>query len=208
MNNLCSKIPKIIMQTSKNKLDNNVINGIKKWCPNWTYYHFIDKEIICFLKENQLKEFPNIIEKFNSFHKGQHKADLFRYYFLYLKGGIFLDSDAMFETNIDCIIKNYDAIFLKSFMKPPHLFNGFIATQAKNPIIYEALKHAYNTDNAILNKRGNGPYGFQHYHYFCEELWRIYHRLKLPNCKIYQEVDKSHKGYGGSIIVDDEKKNS
>ena len=63
-------------------------------------------------------------------------------------------------------------------------------------------------DNAILNKRGNGPYGFQHYHYFCEELWRIYHRLKLPNCKIYQEVDKSHKGYGGSIIVDDEKKNN
>ena len=200
-----NKIPKIIMQTSKNKVDKHIINTIDKWCPKWEYYHFIDTEIIDFFKKNQLKEFPNIIEKFNSFQKGQHKADLFRYYFLYIKGGVFLDSDAEFETYIDKIIKNYIFVSVKTFMDENYIFNGFIATQAKNPIIYEALKHAYNADNAILNKLGNGPHGLQHYHYFCEELWRIYHKLNLPNCKIYQEVDKSHEGYGGSIIIDDEK---
>ena len=201
-----NKIPKIIMQTSKNKVDNHIINTIDKWCPKWDYYHFIDTEIIEFFKKNQLKEFPNIIEKFNSFQRGQHKADLFRYYFLYIKGGVFLDSDATFETHIDKIIKNYIFVSVKTFMDKNYIFNGFIATQPKNLIIYEALKHAYNIDNTILNKPGNGPYGLQHYHYFCEELWRIYHRLKLPNCKIYQEVNKSHEGYGGSIIIDDDKK--
>mgnify|MGYP007024942087 FL=1 len=79
-------------------------------------------------------------------------------------------------------------------MPNTHLFNGFIATYPKNPIIYDALKHAYETEDMILKN---------HYHYFCEELWRVYNRRNLPNMKIYQEHNRSHKGYGGSIILHD-----
>jgi mannosyltransferase OCH1-like enzyme len=50
-----------------------------------------------------LKEFPNIAEVFHSFEKGEHKSDLFRYYFLYVKGGVFMDTDAMIEVDIDTI---------------------------------------------------------------------------------------------------------
>jgi hypothetical protein len=187
-------IPKIIMQTSKNKQERYIIDIINQKCPNWTYIHFIDSEIIQYFKENPIKEFPNIIQKFNSFSKGQHKADLFRYYYLYLNGGIFLDSDAIFEVNIDHIIKSYDSVFVKSFMQNTHLFNGFIATYPKNPIIYDALKHAYQTEDSILQK---------HYHYLCEELWKIYNKHNLPNMKIYQEYNKNYEGYGGSVILDD-----
>lgn len=200
MNNVMSNInkkkliPKIIMQTAKNKPEQYVIDIIKEKCPEWKYIHFIDSEIIQYLKENPIEEFPNIIEKFNSFSKGQHKADLFRYYYLYLNGGIFLDSDAIFEVNINDIIKSYDSVFVKSFMPNTHLFNGFIVTYPKSAILYDALKHAYETEDKILQKR---------YHYFCEELWRIYNKHNLPNMKIYQEHNRSHKGYGGSIILDD-----
>ena len=187
-------IPKIIMQTAKNKPERYIINIINQKCPEWRYIHFIDSEIIQYFKENPIQEFPNIIEKFNSFSKGQHKADLFRYYYLYLNGGIFLDSDAIFEVNIDDIIKSYDSVFVKSFMPNTHLFNGFIATYPKNPIIYDALKHAYKTEDTILQK---------HYHYLCEELWRIYYKHNFTNMKIYQEHNKSHEGYGGSVILDD-----
>ena len=188
-------IPKIIMQTAKNNPERYIIDIINQKCPEWTYKHFIDSEIIQYFKENPIQEFPDIIEKFNSFSKGQHKADLFRYYYLYLNGGIFLDSDAIFELNIHDIIKSYDSVFVKSFMRNTHLFNGFIATYAKNPIIYDALKHAYETEDMALQK---------HYHYLCEELWRIYHKHNLPNMKIYQEHNKVHTGYGGSVILDDE----
>ena len=184
-------IPKIIMQTAKNNPERYIIDIINQKCPEWTYKHFTDSEIIQYFKENPIQELPDIIEKFNSFSKGQHKADLFRYYYLYLNGGIFLDSDAIFEVNIDDIIKSYDSVFVKSFMPNTHLFNGFIATYPNNPIIHDALKHAYETDDTILQKR---------FHYLCEELWRIYNRHNLPNMKIYQEY---HKSDGVSITLDD-----
>ena len=187
-------IPKIIMQTAKDKPERYIINTINQKCPGWEYIHFIDSEIIQYFKKYPIKEFPNIIDKFNSFSKGQHKADLFRYYYLYLNGGIFLDSDAIFEENIDNIIKSYDSVFVKSFMPNTHLFNGFIVTYPKNPIIFDALKHTYETENRGLQKN---------YYYLCEELWRIYHKHNLPNMKIYQEHNRAHKGYGGSVILDD-----
>jgi len=187
-------IPKIIMQTAKDKPERYIIDIINNKCPGWKYIHFVDSEIIQYFKENPNKEFPNIIEKFNSFSKGQHKADLFRYYYLYLNGGIFMDSDAIFEVNIDYTISSYDGVFVKSFMPNTHLFNGFIATYPKNPIIYDALKHAYETEDIILQ---------EHYHYFCEELWRIYNKHNPINTKIYQECNKHHEGYGGSVILDD-----
>ena len=188
-------IPKIIMQTSKEKpSDNKVESIIKHFCPGWNYVHFSDEDIFKYFEENPLADFPNIADVFNSFSKGQHKADLFRYYYLYINGGIFLDSDAIFEVNVDNILKNYDSVFVKSFMANQHLFNGFIATYEKNPIIYDALKHAYNTNDKTLVRS---------YHHLCEELLRIYKKHSLPNMKVYQEHNLAYRGYGGSVILDD-----
>ena len=149
-NNIFLKIPKHIFQTSKETLPPHVKKLINMYCPEWEYSHFTDNECIQFFKSNPIPGFPNIVEKFNSFTQGQHKADLFRYYYLYLRGGVFLDSDAMFETNIKNIIQDYNSVFAKSYMKNEHLFNGFIATYPKNDIIYQALKHAYNTGKMKL----------------------------------------------------------
>ena len=79
----------------KDKPERYIINTINQKCGNI----FIMKSFNKF----PIKEFPNIIDKFNSFSKGQHKADLFRYYYLYLNG-----SGYIFEENIDNIIKSYD----------------------------------------------------------------------------------------------------
>lgn len=188
------QIPQVIMQTSLNKPETYIVDIIYDLCPNWKYVHFIDREIIDYFKQNPISGFPNIIEKFNSFSTGQHKADLFRYYYLYLNGGIFLDSDAIFEVNIHDIIKSYNSVFVKSFMSNTHLFNGFIATYPKNPIIYDALKHAYETEDTILQNN---------YHYICEELWKIYHKHNFSNMKIYQE----HKRNDGTSVILDDKDN-
>ena len=42
---------------------------------------------------------------------GAHKADLFRYYYLYINGGVYIDSDLMITTNIENIILNYDLVY-------------------------------------------------------------------------------------------------
>ena len=83
-------IPKIIFQTSIKKPENYVIDKILSRCVTYAYTHFDDNEIIQFFRDNYLEEFKDIIQKFNSMPTGPHKADLFRYYFLYINGGIFI----------------------------------------------------------------------------------------------------------------------
>ena len=163
------KIPKIIVQTSKEKLPEYVVNMIKERAPDWEYRHYVDEEIIQYFKENPLPEFPDIIDKFLSIESGPHKADLFRYYFLYNEGGIYLDGDAMFETNLEEVAKDYDFFTVKSWKKGL-MFQGFIGCVPKNIILYRSLKDMYNMDLSIIN---------HNYFIIVEMLWWVIHTSKF-----------------------------
>jgi hypothetical protein len=178
-------IPKLIFQTSKEKPQGYVINMIKNMSPDWEYIHFTDDDIIDFFKNNHLVEFPNIIEKFNSIKNGAHKADLFRYYFIYINGGVFLDSDAMFQTNINYISNDYDFFSVES----THycrgcIFQGLIGAKPKNLIIYEALKDIYNINIITLNND---------YLLICKNLFNILKKKWNYKIKIYNEIYGSNK---------------
>jgi mannosyltransferase OCH1-like enzyme len=157
-------IPKIILQTSKNKPEQYVVDKILSKCPHWKYVHYNDEEVIRFFTENYLEEFKEIIIKFNEMPTGAHKADLFRYYYLYINGGVFIDSDAMIELNIENIIKDYDFFSVESTFIRNSIFQGFIGSTPKNIIIYEALKDAYNIDKLYLKNV---------YHALCYNLTNI-----------------------------------
>jgi hypothetical protein len=161
-----SQIPKIFVQCSRELIIKENIQQISKWIDlkSWIYYSFTDETIISYFIQNPLVEFPNIVEKFNSFIKGPHKADLFRYYFLYLNGGVYIDSDVMIYKNIDEII-NPDTTFftVNSAGFPGSCFQGILGCSKKNPIIYDALCNCYNVDNNTLD---------MNYHYFCKYLYQ------------------------------------
>lgn len=181
--NITNEIPKIIFQTSVNKPNEYLVNMIKNLSPDWTYIHFNDNEIIDFFKNNYLEEFPNIIEKFNSIKTGAHKADLFRYYFIYIKGGVFLDSDAMLQKNINEIVKDYNFFTVEStHYCPLCIFQGLIGANPNNQIIYEALKDIYNIDNQLL---------IEDYLIICKNLYNILKKsgiIKLKFIKKFMEV--------------------
>ena len=40
--------------------------------------------------------------------RGAHRADLFRYYYLYMEGGVFIDSDAMLMKDLNEIVADYE----------------------------------------------------------------------------------------------------
>jgi hypothetical protein len=145
-------IPKIIIQTSVQKPPQYIIDSILHHLPDYKYYHFTDSEILDYLNKNIIDEFPNLIEKFKSIKNGAHKADFFRYYFLYLNGGIYIDSDAMIKNNLEDFINDYNFFTVKSCLNNDSLFNGFIGCSKNNPIIYNALQHIINIDIEELNK--------------------------------------------------------
>lgn len=157
-------IPKIIFQTSREPQPSYVIDKIKQKCVGWEYIHFVDEEAKQFMRENPIPELPNIIERFDTMPSGPHKADLFRYYFLYIRGGVFLDSDAMMETAIENIVKSNEFFTVISIHVPNTIFQGFIGCNPRNVIIYEALLSAYATSNEDMQKE---------FHILCRQLYQI-----------------------------------
>jgi mannosyltransferase OCH1-like enzyme len=163
-------IPKTIVQTSKEKLPEYVVEMIKKRAPNWEYKHFTDKEILQYFINNPISEFPLIINKFWSLKSGEHKADLFRYYFLYNEGGVYIDSDAMIEDNIENITKEYQFFSVNSYLKGT-VFQGFIGCVPKNKIMYEALKDMFDKNPTPLpSVRSGSPLLLRHYITGCKCL--------------------------------------
>ena len=190
-------IPKIIFQTSKNKRPlSYIIEMIKNKALDWKYIHFTDLEIINFFINNPIKEFPNIIKKFKSIKCGSHKADLFRYYFIYIKGGVFIDDDAMLQYDMDYISGEYEFFSVDSFYCPGCIFQGLIGAVPNNKIIYEALKDAYNINIEKLNKD---------YLLICRNLYNIIKNNTWEfKYKIYNDVYGSDKV---AIMIDKEKNN-
>ena len=173
-------ISKNILQVTKvNPVNSDIVNRIKTILNGYSYYWFNDKNMYKYIQDNQLEEFPNIINHIKSLTKGQHKADIFRYYWLYLNGGIFMDDDLMIEKEID--FKNNTFVSVKSYHKDKNiLFNGFIACSKFNPIIYKALKQSYLTQNINLRKD---------YHLFCGQFYTIYQKLSpYQNTFLLQEI--------------------
>lgn len=172
-------IPHIFFQTSAKDLPSYIYEMIQKnLSADWIYKHFTDNTILQYFNDNPLEEFPNIINIFKSFKKGCHRADIFRYYFLYINGGVFMDSDAMIYTDINLIINNNSFVSVIS-QNRVSLFNGIIAASPRNPIIKEALSVCYSTLPELIEKD---------YHYWTKALYSIVKENKYNfNYELYIE---------------------
>lgn len=155
-------IPKVFFQTAIQPIQRYVLEINQQYLEDWEYKYFSDNDILHFFHTNKLDEYPDIVEKFHSL-KGPHKADLFRYYYLYIHGGFFLDSDAVLCKNINEIVKDRDFISVNSSVIPNSMFQGILGCSSKHEIMRLALDEAYNTP---LHK-------LKDYHYFCKRLYAI-----------------------------------
>ena len=203
---------KIVVQTSKYKPEVLKNTNIEKFAKGWDYVHFDDNEIIKFFKENPIFEFQNIEKRFYEIKRGEHRADLFRYYYIYLNGGFFIDSDFELNEHLDTVVSGYD--FVSAQMKSwdssinnvtnrSRLFNGYLYATQKHPIILQALRHLYHIDLDDLGPR-DGSFD-RRYHVVCEYLYSA--QLAYPHknkIKIYQEVDNPNK-YKNPVILDGDK---
>lgn len=177
-------IPKVIIQTSRhNRPEQYIIDQILDKSPGWDYKHFNDNEVIQFFAKNPIYGFENVINKFFSFSYGEHRADLFRYYYLYLKGGVYFDTDAMIECNIDDIVKDYEYFSVNSSYFPESIFQGFIGCTPGHPIIYKGLKDIYNINNQVLISKP------ENFHDICRNMYTFVKEFDdKAKIKLYQEV--------------------
>ena len=202
------KIPKTILQTSKLPYPSYVNDLWKERIDSsWTINWFDDRAIYKFFEDNPLPEFPKIKEVFDSFSDGGHRADLFRYYYLYLNGGFFIDSDVMFSVHMDEIYSsNHDHVLVSADLEcnrhhhpeidSPVIFNGIMGCIPKSQIVYEALKNAYNVKPRLLDKQRL---------YLVYDLYLITQRLKHQyNILFFNErLDTLHAPYSYTVGTDE-----
>jgi len=159
-------IPQIFFQTSKDPPNPTFVNMIRKQIgDDWSYSHYRDADILRYFQENPEPEFPNIADLFNQLERGEHKADLFRYYHIYTKGGFFIDSDAMIYAPIDDIVRDRDFVCVMSSAVAGSFFQGVIGAAPKNPVIHAALKALYTMNPSELKTD---------YHRICKDIYRAY----------------------------------
>lgn len=189
-------IPKQIVQTSRKKPEKYIIDMIKLRSNGWEYNHFDDMEVIQFFALNPIPEFPNVIQKFFSFSYGEHRADLFRYYYLYVKGSVYFDTDAMIECDINEIVKDYEYFSVNSSYFPGTIFQGFIGCVPKSQIIYKGLYNIYHINNLDLIDK---------FRLICKNMHTYVHEYGINNkIKLYQEVYSTPEI---AAVVDDKDNN-
>lgn len=186
------KITKVLFQSSIFKPPTYLIEKHMKLNPDWKYEHFDDEELFTFISSNPIEEFPKSLEIANKL-QGPQRTDFFRYYYIYLNGGVYLDYDAVLNKPLDEIVKDYNFFTVKSILNNDSIFNGFIGAEPKNTIIYQALKAIYQSNLDDCKDKD--------YFYNCCTLMNIINNYKLvlkdlfvnyeiifnTKCKLYQE---------------------
>lgn len=147
----------VVIQTSKQSELDRIPSIIEK---GWSKYFkgtrilFNDIDCIRFLEKYYDQEY---VDKYNQLKLGAHKADLFRYAWLYINGGIYCDIKTVLIKPLDTIFSdNRCAYFIKT--GNDRIFNGIIATPPRNPIIFDLLTNVleFNNDEHYLTIVTNG----------------------------------------------------
>jgi hypothetical protein len=150
-------IPKVIIQTyyNKSKIPNKVYENIKKYAPEYKHIIYDDNECIKFLTQfdNRYKKISDLscVDKFKSFKKGAHKADLFRYCYLYQYGGIYLDIKTELIQPLNTIFNNFENSLYTVLARNKYtIYQGIIASYPEHPILGDLINQCIGSNNRIL----------------------------------------------------------
>lgn len=177
-------IPKKIVQTnniiSKNLDHYNTVMSIIEKNPSYEYEFFDDIEMRNFIKNNfivnlldekEVENVSDVLKVFDLLKCGALKADLFRYCYLYIHGGIYLDSKISNIIELDDIINENDKYVICSDDAKESLYNGILIIEKNNFKMLQLIKEIIiNISQQKYLKDIHEPTGNKlYYKYFKDE---------------------------------------
>ena len=132
-------IPHIIIQTGKEKSDINEHSlQWQKQNREFKYIFFDDKDCRKFIRAHFDKE---VVSAFDTLKPGAFKADLFRYCYLYIKGGVYLDLDCSPIVPLSEILaQDIDFISVSERRNIPGVYQAFIACIPNCKFLLDAIQ--------------------------------------------------------------------
>lgn len=138
--NKIRQIPYLIMQTNeKQEIPEKMFeatNTILESNPEYEYVYFTDQGAREFLQ----KYFDQrLVDAYDKIIPGAYKADLFRYCFLWIRGGVYIDMGMASLKELDTIIRPDDTFVAPEDNGTNGIYNAFMACTPAHPIIKEAI---------------------------------------------------------------------
>ena len=220
-------IPKKIIQTNKEICKNldhyNTVMSIIEKNPSYEYQFYNDIEMRNFIKDNFIinildqtdlnNDISDILKAFDLLKCGALKADLFRYCYLYVNGGIYLDSKISSILDLDSIIKADDKCVVCLDDASESLYNGIMIMEKNNFKLLQIIKEIiinineqkylkdiheptgnkiyykyFNDEEKILNKKVNYVYFNNKVAFKCD--YNNYYRIDYNDFRInYSKKD-------------------
>lgn len=144
-------IPHQIIQTSRESLPDAIVRRTMRTAGSlFDYRHFDDAKILRFFEEHPINEVDAVTRRFLSLRSGEHKADLFRYYYLYVCGGIYFDTDVLIVTDLKSYICDNNFVSVNAGNVRNALFQGFLAAAPGHPILLRAVLDVCETSDQSL----------------------------------------------------------
>lgn len=143
-------IPNRLFQTyhTKSQIPIYISDNIKKYATNYEYVLYDDNQAIDFL----IKYFDKrIVDRFNNLKLGAHKADLLRYCYLYIYGGIYLDIKIILIENLDSIFTNKSYFYTCISYDDHTIHNAIIASKPRNKIFLKLIWYIVNIPIYYIN---------------------------------------------------------
>ena len=143
------KIPKIIVQTNKDK---NIPEGmysanlsIIQMNPEYSYIYLDDKEAADFISKNFDSR---VLDAYNKLKPGAFKADLFRCCWLYKNGGVYIDTGFVAKDKLENVIKPFHEFISVEDNGKNRIYNAFMASIPGHILLKMAIeKIVENVEN-------------------------------------------------------------
>ena len=155
MENNTHKIPKRIIQTfkDKSKIHSKVYKNKKLYAPGYKHIVFDDKDCLKFIRRyNDILCNKDLEKVWYSLKKGAHRADLFRYCYLYINGGVYLDIKTELIEPLSKTFHKDNTLYSVLSIKKNTIYQGIIASPPKNPIFVDLISYISNNAH-IINYR-------------------------------------------------------
>jgi len=143
-------IPKILVQsyTDVAMVPPKVYENVRTYAPEWDHLIFDDGNATAFLD----KHFDSgVAARFRNLTEGSHKADLFRYAFLYVHGGVWLDMDVELRAPLKDALERENTIYTAKSGVFDDIFQAVLAVPPKVPFMKRLVEEIVESD---LNGRG------------------------------------------------------
>lgn len=158
---------KTLIQTYKDYslVPEKVHKNREKYIGDYDYIFFNDKNCEDFIKKNYSEE---IFSTYKKTKHTAHKADLFRYCYLYLEGGLYCDIKTIFVKPLKDIFVNKDITYSVLSNKENTIYQGVIYTFPKNPLFLELINNFVKISRNEIND----------YHTFTADFYKTFSNKK------------------------------